>query len=128
MNGLKHTCVSPGDNNDLSGQIRDVLYFELAFRGKNLAENGSKGITHGLFEEIYYKYKGSFYLYMLPILKHASQRFSAHRGRPHRNYEWAITYDRNIDGINPIKFEKKKPWQNMFHTPTLLEKPETLST
>jgi hypothetical protein len=64
LNGLKHTCVSPGDNNDLSGQIRDVLYFELAFRGKNLAENGSK-ITHG---QLFLKrcirnfLKGSFYL------------------------------------------------------------------
>ena len=33
---LQHTCIRAGDDDDLSGQIRDVLYTELALRWESL--------------------------------------------------------------------------------------------
>ena len=43
---LQHTCIPAGDDYDLSGQIRDVLWFELARGRKNLFEDRSNN-AHG---------------------------------------------------------------------------------
>ena len=38
---LQHTCIRAGDDDDLSGQIRDVLQIEPALRWERLFENRS---------------------------------------------------------------------------------------
>ena len=37
---MQRTCIPAGDDDDLSGQIRDVVYAELTLRRKGLCDKG----------------------------------------------------------------------------------------
>ena len=50
----QHTCIRASDDDDLSGQIRDVLWAKLALGRETLSDDRSNKLdnAHGLFRRI----------------------------------------------------------------------------